>query len=152
MFKDLIFIDVDGVLAVPNFGDYGVGMSDTEWLDFCVSKKDKAYENCGRLKSIVSYLIGANANHSQIYVLTTVGNSYEANAKRSFINSNYRNILFKEFVAVGSSEDKIAMIQSIARDVGKLLKDCLLIDDDFNLLLKAKESGINILHISNIVE
>ena len=146
----LVFFDVDGVLSVPCYLGYGIGMPEKEWVQYCVDKGTETYKDCKVLSGVIDSINYFKRCGSKLFVLTAVGSSYEANAKRVFVKEKYGDV-FEEFIAVGSSKQKAEMIKCVSKKYNVEIDSCLMIDDDFNLLLEMKEQGINVLHVTNIL-
>ena len=147
--KRMVFVDVDGVLSAPIFVGYGIGMSEEDWLTYCLINKDTSYDNCQAVPCVSKYLSEAS-KEAYLYVLTAVGSSFEADAKRKFIAEKYPEIRFDGFIAVARAEDKVPVILTMARDKAFSPTACELIEDDYGTLIRASKHGIKATHIANI--
>lgn len=142
----LLFVDFDNVLAVTLFNKDKVGMSQQDWIEWCVNHQNHSYDECISVPFMKELLETEKANNTKLFVLTAVFSSYEADSKRCFCKKYYDG-LFDEFIAVGSSKDKIDIIKAVAKREKVSLSDCEMIEDDYSLLLMAYEEGIKATHI-----
>lgn len=145
----LIFVDVDGVLSAPRFGKYEVGMSEEEWLIYCVKHGDSSYEDCSPVACVNSYL-KEEQKDAGIYVLTAVESTFEAEAKRKFVEKKYSEIKFDGFIGVSKKANKIPIILAIAEENKFFSKECEIIEDDYELLIKCEQAGLRVKHLANI--
>ena len=146
----ITFVDVDGVLSAPKFGDCGVGMTEEKWTKWCVEYDDRAYDGCSAVPC-VNRMLKERAEHGvSLYVLTAVNNSFEADAKRRFVAEKYPEVDFDGFIAVRSGSDKIPVIKAYAERVFVGVEDCELVDDDYELLIECGLAGIKATHVSNV--
>ena len=145
---NLLFVDFDNVLFVPEFKGKGVGMLQDEWIAWCVRYGNSSYKDSRPVSFMKEYL-ESRKNMSKMYVLTAVASSYEANVKRFMCNKYYED-LFSEFIAVGNSEDKLKIIKYLSEKEHCSFNKCELIEDDYTLLLKANEMGIICTHIAKV--
>ena len=149
-----IFFDVDGVLSAPcyynkNTGEYGIGFDDQGWRDYLEEYKQDAYKDCKAVGAIYDFINGLNSDVTK-YVLSSVENENEANAKIKFLDNKYPN-MFEAYYFVKSDDEKIKHIIEFAHDNNIDIDECTLVDDTYLLLLKAHNNGIRAIHISNIL-
>ena len=147
--RKMTFVDVDGVLSAPKFGRAGIGMPEETWFRYCIEYGDSAYDECGRVPCVAERL-KKEAEDAELYVLTAVGTSFEADAKRKFVREKYPDVPFDGFIAVGSSKDKIKAILAMADSKRILPGDCEIIEDDYPTLLECAAAGINATHLANV--
>ena len=149
-----IFFDVDGVLSAPCYYDeknkeYCIGFDDDTWHEFLASYKEDAYKDCKAI-DIMYRFIDCLEEDVNRYVLSSVENKDEANAKIKFLDNQYPD-LFKAYYFVKTDDEKIKHIIDFAAENDIDIKDCTLVDDTYMLLLKAHNNGIRAIHIANIL-
>jgi hypothetical protein len=145
---NLLFVDFDNVLFIPEFRGKGLGMSQDEWFSWCVRFKNASYIDSKPVSFMKDY-IKSRTDITKIYVLTVTCSSYELDVKRYMCNKDYNGI-FTDVISVCSPIEKLKMIKVIAEKEHISLSNCELIEDDYSLLLKANELGIVGSHISNV--
>ena len=149
-----IFFDVDGVLSAPCYYDkendeYTIGFDDDSWHDFLAQYKQDAYKDCKAPHYIFEFIDQLPKDITK-YVLSSVENEDEANAKIKFLDNNYPDI-FDGYYFVKTDDDKIKHIIDFAKENNIDISECSLVDDTYLLLLKAHNKGIRAIHISNVL-
>ena len=150
----LLFVDVDGVLSVPDFPDAGtagprVGMPEEDWLEYCVRNGDASYAGCSAAPCAKRYAEKKKAEGAETFVLTAVRTSFEADAKRKFVREKYGGA-FDRFVAVGNSSDKLPVILAIAKTKGARPEECEIVEDDYGTLIECHRAGIKATHVVSV--
>ena len=145
---NLLFVDFDNVLFIPEFRSKGLGMSQDEWFSWCVRLENSAYADSKPVSFMKDYL-KSRKDITKMYVLTVAYSSYELDVKRYMCNKDYEGI-FAGVISVCSPIEKINMIKAIAEKENISFSNCELIEDDYSLLLKANELGIVGSHISKV--
>lgn len=145
----IIVFDLDGVLCPFRFGDTKCfAASDEEWDIYCAMKED-AYRY---VKGIpVMQEIVENLNPRNVYVLSCVTNSYEANSKRAFIEREYPSIEVNNIQFASTRVGKLDMLGVLILKRCQAKDDCILIEDDLKTIQLAEDSNISCMHISEFV-
>jgi len=148
----LIFFDVDGTLSAPAYpvdGQMKIGMSDESWYSYCKNAGDDGYMYCDSVPAVADYAKRCKDAGDRLFVLTVVYDEHETGAKVKFTDTKYPG-LFEEVISVYSEAGKLEKIKEYAEKYGVGLADCEIVDDTFNLLLKALNEGITATHVINL--
>ena len=149
------FIDVDGVLSAPSYldeetGDQVIGFSDDGWGRYLEEEGAYSYRYCKPIPQMKEYLAKLIEEDVMLFVLSSVMNETEKQAKILFLDRNYPE-LFREYFFVKKDEDKIRFMKKFAQLNEAYNSECLFIDDTYDLLLKAHGEGITCAHIANVL-
>lgn len=149
------FFDIDGTLSIPLYnlnGDLVQGMTEEQWFEFNMWHND-TYKDCKSSSALTDALSTLSKDCFGLYCLTCECNSRAYFNKADFILSRYKpyfnDIRQIEFVA--DKEDKIRFMLRFAATKGVKPKEILYVDDDFALIVKASQAGINAKHISHFL-
>lgn len=148
----LAFFDVDGTLSAPQYmvnGKLQIGMTDTQWLEYCAAHGEDTYEYCKPVKAVKDYALKRKAEGAMLYVLTTSQSQAESSGKRKFIKKYYDGI-FEEVIPVAHDDHKPEVIKEMADKCKVELSECELVDDTFKILLNTVCQGIESTHVANI--
>lgn len=150
-----VFFDVDGVLSAPAYYDdkeqsLAIGFSDEGWDHYLLQEGVYAYRHCRPVPAIKSYIRKLKDSKIPLYVLSSVCNETERQAKILFIQNNYPET-FTDLYFVRHDADKIVLLKDFAEKKQIYLSSCLLVDDTYDLLLKAHCAGISCAHVSNVL-
>lgn len=146
----LAFFDVDGTLSVPRYlidGTYRIGAPKTEWIAFCKEHRENSYEYCLTIPEVRAYAKQLKEEGVKLYVLSAVSSFYEKAAKTKFVKDHYPD-LFDGFFYVNGDEEKLQVLSEMAALQEVPLSECVLVEDNFSLLLEALGKGIEPVHIS----
>ena len=149
------FIDVDGVLSAPEYMDEEtkeavIGFTDEGWENYLNEEGAYAYRYCKPVPQMKEYLSKLKEKKVMIFVLSSVMNETEKQAKILFLDQNYPN-LFRDHFFVKNDEAKIRFMKRFAELNQAYYSECLFIDDTYDLLLKAHNEGITCAHIANVL-
>ena len=149
------FFDIDGTLSIPLYNlheDFVQGMTEEQWFEFNMWHTN-TYKDCKSSTVLLETLESLHKDGCVLYCLTCECNSRAYFNKADFILSRYKpyfdSIRQIEFVA--NKEDKIRFMIKFAATKGIKPKEILYVDDDFELIVKAAQAGINAKHISHFL-
>ena len=131
--KSVLVFDVDGVLALMEFGEYNhyTSSDDDEWIS-AIDKGINFYTEDKVSKTMQSFLKDKDMN--RVYVITTSGSNKEGEHKKDFVNKYY-NILKENVYYVDKNTKKTNVIKQIKSKYPKLEdKYIVMIDDTVNIL------------------
>lgn len=151
--KKTAFFDFDGTLVAPVFGAGGKktpGFPLEDWKARLAENPD-AYGNSAVVVPVLSYAMRLRACGWDLKILTGAGKDGSADAKKRYIAEQKIDWIFPEIIPVASGRDKTAYILSYAAGQGLTPSDCLLLDDDYPVIVQAAAAGIQALHISHVV-
>ena len=149
------FIDVDGVLSAPAYVDeknseYSIGFSDQDWEGYLEEEGAYAYRYCAPVPQMKEFISGLKEKGVMPFVLSSVMNETEKQAKILFLDKNYPG-LFREYFFVKKDQDKISFMKKFASLNEAEYGQCLFVDDTYDLLLKAHLEGITCAHLANVL-
>ena len=176
----LYFFDIDGCLVAPRFEDHGkmiIGFNTDKWKQYCLDHKNDGYDNCVLVKPVLDYAKKMKKEGNMIFIITGIGSEAEMEMKheffgnkgliygddkvfygindprvrkRGYYHANVASLFTADFY---TEEDyqKIQIISHVAACARVPVSDCVLVDDTFDLLLRAKIHGIKAIHPSNIM-
>ena len=149
------FFDIDGTLSIPLYninGNFVQGMTEEQWFEFNMWHTD-TYKDCKSSYTLIDILSSLSKDCLGLYCLTCECNSRAYFNKADFVLSRYspyfNDIRQIEFVA--NKEDKINFMLRFAATKCVKPKEILYVDDDFELIIKAAQAGINAKHISHFL-
>lgn len=152
----LAFFDIDGVLSAPGYdvnGEIRIGMSDEDWILYCIRYGKNSYDYCRPVGAAGEYARKLREEGTELFVLSTSQTSGESDGKRAFVRKYFADLFPEENVyTVARDELKLEVIAAIALLRGVPLKECELVDDTFSLLLKAEGQGIRGTHIAQVID
>ena len=146
----ILVFDIDGVLAIMEFGERNHFLTDEEW-----SKKLLNKENV-YVKEIVSSKIQKflkTKNMNNIYVLTKIDADIEKKHKEDFA-SNYYNIRKENVYCVKKDSDKVKIIKEIRKKHLNVSDEkIIMIDDSVDVLNDIlNETYYSTAHISSFLD
>lgn len=149
------FIDVDGVLSAPAYmneetGEQVIGFSDEGWGRYLEEEGAYSYRYCKPVPQMKEYLSRLKEEGILVFVLSSVMNDTEKQAKILFLDRNYPQ-LFREYFFVKKDDAKVRFMKKFAELNQAYYSECLFIDDTYDLLLKAHNEGITCAHIANVL-
>ncbi len=149
--NSILVFDVDGVLAILEFGDHThYEMNDELWQE-ANAKGINYYTEEKVSKKMQKFL--KNKNMSNIYVITTVGNNNEGEFKREYVNKYY-NIKKENVIYVKDNSEKTTEIIKIKEKYPhKLDEQIIMIDDTTDILSDIMEkTSFSTAHISSFLD
>lgn len=154
MQNKLIFFDIDGTLSIPRYkvgeGEYVSCFCKEDWMAYCREHGENAYANCKGVEDLKTLMRRLRDNGYAVYIASICMTTEEAQAKIKFLSDNYSG-LFDGWTFPKSESDKIHSILSMASNRGKAPGECILVDDTFSTLIKAKNAGIVPVHTLDII-
>ena len=149
--KSVLAFDIDGVLALLEYGEYNhYNQSDEKWFEEC-SKGINHYKEDKVIKRMQNYL--KTKDMGRIYVITLVGNENEGKFKVEFANKYY-NILKENVYCVKNNDEKKDILLKIKEkypDVNN--HSIVMIDDTTSVLTDIMENTeFSTVHISSFLD
>ena len=150
--KDSILVfDVDGVLALLEFGKYRhYDLDDDEW-NKVVSDGLNFYTEDKVSKKMQKFL--KDKDMKKIYVITTVGCENEAKYKKQYLNKYY-NILYDNIYFVDHDKDKVSKLNKI-KELNPDIDDykIVMIEDTVKILNDVMDNtNYSTAHISSFLD
>lgn len=149
--KDSVLVfDIDGVLAVMEFGNTNHFIDEEEWTRL-VKKDTNFYTEDLVSKRMQNFL--KDKDKSRVYIITKVNDKNELAHKQTFA-STYYEILKENVYGVENDSDKLAEIIKI-KDKYKELDDSkiIMIDDTVEILNDIMENTkFSTAHISSFLD
>ena len=149
--ESILVFDVDGVLALLEFGEYNHYIYDDEIWDDKNKNGYNFYKET--LVSTKMQSLLANKDMKRIYVITTVGSNNEGEFKRDFVNKYY-GILKENVYYVNKNRDKTSVLLKIKEKYPQLnSKKIVMIDDTVDILNEIMEkTDFSTAHISSFLD
>ena len=149
--NSILVFDIDGVLALLEFGEYNhYYSSDEDWDEF-VNNDNNLYTEDKVSKKMQEFL--KNKDKNKIYVITAIGVNKEGEYKKEFV-SKYYGIYAKNVYYVDRSKDKVSTLNEI-REKHPEVNDyqIVMIDDTPDVLTDIQEhTGYSTAHISSFLD
>lgn len=150
MNETVYFFDVDGVLAVLEFGIYNhFDLDDDSWI--LKTKEEDLYQNVRVNKTIQRFL--NDKDKSRVYVITRSATVEEFECKKKFANINF-GILYDHIYMVDDFDEKLNVMNEI-KNLYPTIEDkfFVMIDDSVGVLNNIKEhSNYSTVHVSSFFE
>ena len=149
--ESVLVFDVDGVLAVMEWGKYNhYAVNDEEWTKQC--KEGNNFYTKDRVSLKMQEFL-KNKNMRRIYVITTVGDNNEGEFKREFVNTYY-NILKENVYYVNDNKEKRLELLKIKEKYPKLANhNLIMIDDTVEILNDIMDNtNFSTAHISTFLD
>ena len=121
--KSVLVFDIDGVLALLEFGKYNhfIALSEEEWNK--MSENTNLYTEDKVSKKMQMFLKDKDMN--RVFVVTRVNNTNEIEYKKDYVNKYY-NILKDNVYCVMSEDSKVKAINEIRNTFNDIKKMLLL--------------------------
>ena len=149
--KSVLVFDVDGVLAVLEFGEYNHFIYDDEEWDRATRAGANFFTEDKVIKRMQRFLETKDKNN--IYVITTVGNNNEGEYKREYVNKYY-GILKENVYYVDHNRNKLEKLLEIRKqhpDVDD--HHIIMIEDSVDILTDIMEkTNFTTVHISSFFD
>jgi hypothetical protein len=150
--KDSVLVfDVDGVLAILEFGEYNhYYMSDDDWDNF-VNEDNNLYTKDKVSKKMQKFL--KDKDKSRIYVITAIGVNKEGKYKKEYVEKYY-DIIPDNVYFVDRNNDKRSILNNIKNKYPKLEDyKLIMIDDTPDILTDIQENtNFSTAHISSFLD
>ena len=149
--NSVLAFDIDGVLAVMEWGEYHhFELDDEEWNRIC-GKGENGYTEDKVVKKMQSFL--ADRDMSRIYVITMVGQENEILFKKEFANKYY-NIPKENVYCVNDNYEKKNILTKIKEKYPELEDyQLVMIDDTVKILNDVKtHTGFSTAHVSSFLD
>ena len=147
----MLAFDIDGVLALLEFGEYNhYYMSDEDWDNF-VSDNNNLYTEDKVSKKMQEFL--KSIDKTRVYVITAIGVNKEGEYKKEFVKKYY-DINPKNVYFVDRNNDKVKWLNEIKK-MHPDIKDyqLIMIDDTPDILTEVQEStNFSTAHISSFLD
>ena len=150
-YNSVLVFDVDGVLAIPEFGLYNhYVLTDEQWEK--EKKKGENFYTSDKVCNKIQNFLG-NKNMDHIYVITTVSNNNEADFKKDFAYKYY-NIRKENVYCVNSNNEKTEKLIEIKKKYPNLEDhQIVMIEDTVNILNDImKKTNFATVHISSFLD
>ena len=148
--KTVYFLDVDGVLAKIEYGEYNHYCYDDELWAKMILENDY-YAHVKPIKIMQDFL--KDKNHERVYVVTKVMNETEFKQKKSFLEKHYQ-IMPNHIFSVSNDNEKLNVMENIQQNYLDLDdKYFVMIDDTISVLNNIMDhSKFSTVHISSFLK
>ena len=147
----IIVFDIDGVLAVAEWGEHThFALNDEDWTKAC--EKGINYYTEDKVSPKMQEFIKQKDNN-KIFVITTAGCINEGELKKEFANKYY-GILKENVYYVKNDKDKTEKLLDIKRKFPKLKDEkIIMVDDTMSILNDVMEkTNFSTAHISSFLD
>ena len=149
--ESVLVFDIDGVLALLEFGEYNhYYMSDEDWDNF-VNSDNNLYTEDKISKKMQEFL--KDKDKSRVYVITAIGVNKEGEYKKEYVKKYY-DISPENVYFVNRNNDKVSKIIEIRKKHPEV-KDhqIIMIDDTPDILTDIQEkTNFSTAHISSFLD
>lgn len=148
------FFDIDGTLAAPLFQKCGrtvAGFHGEEWRQYWTDTPNDGYSLSVPVRPVIKFASGLSAAGCGLKILAAVTHPGEAKAKTLWLENKKLLQLFNETIFVQKPSEKIQYLRDYIAKTGAAPSDCLIVDDDYGILLDARAAGALAVHTSHIV-
>ena len=148
--ESILVFDIDGVLAIMEFGMHNHFMTDNEW-DEMITNNINTYTEDKVSKKMQLFLEKKDKN--RIYVITKVNGENEIDQKKIYVNKYYG--IFKEnVIGVKNDSDKVNELITIKNKFKELNDEkIIMIDDTVEILNDVMEkTSFSTAHISSFLD
>ena len=149
--NSVLVFDVDGVLALLEFGEYNhYYMSDEDWDNF-VNGDNNLYKEDKVSKKMQEFL--KDKDKSKIYVITAIGVNKEGEYKKEYV-SKYYGIKPENVYYVDRNNDKVSKLIEIKKKHPEIEDyKLVMIDDTPDILTDIQETtDFSTAHISSFLD
>ena len=148
--ESILVFDVDGVLAIMEFGEYNHFIDEDTW-NKNLGQNINVYTEDKVSKKMQKFL--ESKDMDRIYVITKVNDKNEINHKTSFVQKYY-NIKPKNIYTVNTEKEKINEIKKIKEKYQNLEdRKIVMIDDTTEILTNIMENTkFSTVHISSFLD
>ena len=149
--NSVLVFDIDGVLAVMEFGNHThFTMNDEEWMKEC-EKGTNFYTEELVSKKMQEFI--SNKDKSRVYVITKAYNEKEYEMKQEF-SSLYYGIPKENVFYVENDKDKVKILLKIKQKYTDLKDESLVMIDDTVAVLNSvmENTNFSTAHISSFLD
>lgn len=153
---EIAFFDIDGVLSIPRYDDgYGYircSISDDEAWFQKVNWSEDCYKLCKANPKAIELLEELTKKNVRLFALTHETNSGSYFNKVNFVLNNYSKYFksYRQVLFVDNQIRKIDLMDVICSKYAIKKKNCLLIEDSFDVCMKASSLYYRVCHISEL--
>lgn len=147
-----VFFDFDGVLATIQATPSKVFVENNEYVKMHI-RGDNVY--CATRAPKVLKRVIDSMNPEDVYLLSMVATSFEANNKRKFITDNYPKFKQENMIFVGGNEYKSIVIEEMYKSeaFGRIRrKDIVLVEDTSEIIISVEALGFTCYHVSTFFD
>lgn len=139
-----VVLDIDGVLAVYEFGDLGhAAVPDGDWKSYVLAHDP--YASSRPVAEIQDFV--RRKGPERVYACS-VAQDFEAPGKRAFVCNNY-GIPASHVRLVPEKDQKLAFMHEVARELGLPTRRVALVEDTVKTLDAACAEGFTTVHVSS---
>jgi hypothetical protein len=149
--KSVLVFDIDGVLAILEFGEYNhYYASDEDW-DLFLQSGNNLYTEDKVSKKMQEFL--KDKDKSRVYVITTIGVDKEGEYKKDYANKYY-GINPDHFFVTNRNQDKVKRLYEIKEKYPDIDDHHLIMIDDTPEVLTEIQNNTNFstAHISSFLD
>lgn len=149
--ESVLVFDVDGVLAVLEFGERNHYYASDEAWDKIVASNMNFYTEDKVSKKMQEFLQDIDKN--RVYVITAIGGDREVEFKKDFLNKYY-GIFFDHVYFVGRNGSKVDKLNEIKKEYPDLDNEhFIMIDDNPEVLADIQNQTMySTAHISSFLD
>lgn len=146
----ILVFDIDGVLAVLEFGEYRAYFADDNTWTEEILNGTNFYDETKISKKMQEFLMNKNMNN--IYVITKSYTKEEDLMKKEFVKKYY-SILDENFYTVREEKDKKEVLNIIKEKTGIEDYKIVMIDDTTSILCDVMDNtNFSTAHISSFLD
>lgn len=153
----VIFGDVDNtLLCLKMYDDDGkriIGALDADdWLNYNITHN--AYIKCLAPKGVQNLVNMLHQNGAKVFGLTECSNSFEYNSKYNRLHECYPGVFehHGDLISTDSRHKKIKIMKMIAERDGYKMDEIMFIDDSYQEIMEAFDTGIFAMHTTEVME
>lgn len=142
-----VVFDIDGVLAIYEFGLSHSACPDAEWQDYI--RTHDPYATMRPARQFQRFI--ERKRPDRVYACS-VGEPFEADCKRAFVQRNY-SIPVENVLIVGSKQEKLDSLKRIQHQTGLPEQRIALVEDTVKTLnLVYETTGFTTVHVSSFFD
>ncbi len=149
--ESVLVFDIDGVLALLEFGEYNhYYASDEDWDEF-VNNDNNLYTEDKVSKKMQDFLKDKDKN--RVYVITAIGVNKEGSYKKKYVEKYY-GIYPKNVYYVDRNNDKVSKLNEIRKKHAEIEDyQLIMIDDTPDILTEIQnKTNYSTAHISSFLD
>ena len=127
-------------------------MPEDDWLEFNTFNKN-TYSNCRHSEILKEFIAKAISEGVDCKILTAEPYNKSLESKVTFILDKYGDYFHQDdFYTVATTMDKLHFLERFCEVIGCPRDSVLIVDDNFDLCVKAQCSGFKSIHNSYFME